>query len=117
MASTESTPVREATLLRQIHLAIGRRRDCMIWRNSKGTRQTDRAFVRMGLLADGSADLIGIGPGGRFLAIEVKRPNGRRNPDQVRFIDLVIGYGGIGGFAESVEDAIRIIDNAKELVG
>jgi len=51
------------------------------------------------------------------LAIEVKRPNGRRNPDQVRFIDLVIGYGGIGGFAESVEDAIRIIDNAKELVG
>lgn len=105
----------ETELLREIHLAIGGLPDCMVGRNNRGcfVRPRSSQRIQAGLLIDGSSDLIGIGPGGRFLAIEVKRPGGRRADDQRGFIDLVRRYGGIAGFAESVDDALDLIDAAR----
>ena len=61
----------------------------------------------------GVSDIIGILPrgvagsdGGRFLAIEVKRPAGRVSPHQALFLDRVNRIGGLGFVAYSTQDVI-----------
>jgi len=60
-------------------------------------------------LAEGSADLIGIGPDGLFLSIEVKQPGRNARPDQRRWRDMVLDCGGLAGTAHNVEEAGLII--------
>lgn len=104
----------ESDIQQSIRLALGRDRDVVLWRNSVGVAQTpDGRSQRFGL-CPGSADLIGIGPGGRFLAIEVKTPRGRVAPEQARFIDLVRARGGIAGICRSVKDAVALVEAARE---
>jgi hypothetical protein len=43
-----------------------------------------------------SADLIGIGPSGQFVSVEVKRPGGRVEPGQIAWAALVCKRGGLG---------------------
>jgi hypothetical protein len=52
----------------------------------------------------GAADLIGCLPDGRFIAGEVKAPNGRLSPEQQAFLEKIAGLGGLAIFAKSVED-------------
>jgi hypothetical protein len=55
------------------------------WRNSTGAvRIGPGRFIRFGKV--GSLDIEGILPGGRFLAVEVKAPDGRLSPEQKRFL-------------------------------
>lgn len=89
-----------------------------LWRNNSGVLRDDRGVpVRFGLGNDSprlnaalkSSDLIGIAPGGRFVAIEVKAPGWRgvrtdRERAQEAFINLVRGAGGIAGFVTSIEE-------------
>lgn len=104
----------ESDIQQSIRLALGRDRDVVLWRNSVGVGTTpDGRSQRFGL-CPGSADLIGIGPGGRFLAIEVKTNHGRVAPDQARFVDLVRARGGIAGICRSVEDAVALVQAARE---
>lgn len=55
---------------------------------------------------------------GRFIAVEVKRPGWRFNPNDKReqaqkaFIDLIISRGGVAGFCQSVDDFLRLIGKA-----
>lgn len=54
-------------------------RGIMAWRNNSGATHTERkdgsrGFVRFGRV--GSADILGVLPGGRFLAVECKAPRG-----------------------------------------
>lgn len=63
--------------------------------------------VRLG--PEGMSDLIGWGPGGRFLAIECKYGRGRATEAQAAFLELVRASGGMSGIARSVEDAGLII--------
>ena len=60
-------------------------------------------------LCKGGADIVGIAPCGRFLAIEVKTKTGRPTNDQLRFIEAVKRAGGIAGIARSVDDALQLI--------
>jgi hypothetical protein len=69
----------------------------------------DSSVIVFGL-CKGSADIIGIAPGGRFLAVEVKTKTGRVSPDQARFIEHVKAKGGVAGVARSVQDALDIIN-------
>ncbi len=55
----------------------------------------------------GVSDLIGIAPGGKFLAIEVKTEKGRLTEHQERFLEAVRRSGGIALVARSVEDVIE----------
>jgi hypothetical protein len=58
----------------------------------------------------GSADILGCLPGGRFLAIEVKAPDGRLSPEQREFLADIRGLGGIAIVARSyrdIEEAVR----------
>jgi hypothetical protein len=52
--------------------------------------------VRAGLEADGSSDLIGWTPDGKFVALEIKTPEGKVSPEQQHFIDVVNSAGGFG---------------------
>ena len=65
-------------------------------------------FMNVGL-AKGSADLIGIGPDGLFLSIEVKQPGQQPRPDQRKWRDMVLDRSGLAGTAHNVEEAGLII--------
>jgi hypothetical protein len=54
--------------------------------------------------ASGVSDILGVLPGGRFLAIEVKAPAGRVSPHQQQFIDTINQNGGLAFVARSVEE-------------
>lgn len=94
------------------------------WRNNSGAcvDATGRQ-VRYGLANDSaklnakfkSSDLIGIAPGGRFLAVECKPRGWRymstdRERAQLAFITRVNELGGIAGFATCVHDVARMVD-------
>jgi len=52
----------------------------------------------------GIADLLGILPGGRFLAVEVKKPGGKLTKDQRCFLLDVCIADGLGICVSSVEE-------------
>ena len=94
-----------------------------LWRNNNGACKDDTGRqIRYGLGHDSkrlnskwkSSDLIGIGSGGRFLAVEVKKPGwtapkNDRERAQSAFIGTVNSMGGQAGFATSVDDLHRIL--------
>ena len=65
-------------------------------------------MVKCGL-CKGSADIIGIGEGGRFVAAEVKTATGRVSAEQRAFLEHVNRRGGIAGVVRSVDDALALI--------
>jgi hypothetical protein len=58
----------------------------------------------------GIADIIGVLPGGRFLAIEVKRPGGELSPTQKLFLENVNRSGGLAFMASSLEEVIKTLN-------
>lgn len=81
---------------------------CMAFRNDTGALKADNGrLIRYGL-CKGSADIIGIAPDGRFLAVECKTPKGRTTPDQDRFLSAVRSRGGRAGVARSGDQAVLI---------
>jgi hypothetical protein len=100
----------EAELQYQIRLKLGREPDLMLWRNECGLAHHGRRTVRYGL-CPGSADLVGIGPGGRFCAIELKTPSGTLSTKQKQFLALVERRGGLVAVARSVSDAVETLES------
>lgn len=100
----------ESDIQRSIMLALSQA-GCLIWRNNSGILKNPAGIpIKFGVGNPGGSDLIGIAPGGRFIAIEVKTPRGRATPEQIRFIEAVKKHGGIAGIARSVEDALSLIN-------
>lgn len=70
-------------------------------------------FYRLYLLgkkpvSKGKADLTGMLDGGRFFALEVKRPKrGRASSDQREYLAVVASGGGIAATVRSFQDAKR----------
>ena len=62
---------------------------------------------------NGVSDILGILPGGRLLAVEVKTNRGRVSPLQQLFLDAINRYGGLGFVARSVEDVRREVNHVK----
>lgn len=90
------------------------KRGIITFRNNTGAlRDKNGRLVRYGLV-NGSSDIIGIMPGGVFLAIEVKYGRDTVKENQLSFIDAVKKQGGIAGIARSVEDAIKIIEGSHD---
>ena len=90
-----------------------------LWRNNSGAFKDETGrLVRYGLANTGAAinkviktsDLIGIGPGGQFWALECKAPgwkfrqSDKRAVAQLAFIKLVLSRGGMAKFVTGVED-------------
>lgn len=111
----------ETKIQNAIHLTLSEA-GCLIWRNETGNfwagkvihKERDTVtlsgarMVQAGL-CKGSADLIGITPGGRFIAVEIKTPQGRATAEQLRFIDAVRASGGIAGICRSPKEALTLL--------
>jgi penicillin-binding protein-related factor A (putative recombinase) len=61
-------------------------------------------YIPVGL--KGVSDILGVLSGGRFLAIEVKRPSGKLSEAQVEFLQNINLHGGLGFVAHSIDDVI-----------
>lgn len=61
-----------------------------------------KRFVRFG--EKGASDIIGILPGGRFLAVECKAENGRLSEYQIEYLANVRRMGGLAVVAKSSAD-------------
>ena len=55
----------------------------------------------------GISDILGVLPGGRMLAIEVKTEKGKLSPHQERFIQNVNDNGGLAFVARSFDDVVQ----------
>ena len=53
---------------------------------------------------NGVADILGVTPGGRFVAIECKSKKGKASKAQEHFLSMVSNFGGLGFIARSIED-------------
>lgn len=110
----------EAAVQANIQLEAARRGGAL-WRNNSGAC-VDQAgrMVRYGLANTSSrindvfksSDLIGMDGTGRFMAVEVKAPGFKgprsdREKAQGNFLGKVRSMGGIGLFAQSVEDVFQ----------
>jgi hypothetical protein len=58
----------------------------------------------------GCADLLGQLVTGQLLAIECKRPGGRKRPEQRAFLEQVRAAGGLGIFATSIDEVRAALD-------
>jgi hypothetical protein len=74
------------------------------WRaNNIASPGKDGAFRKFAGMP-GMADILGILPGGRFLAIEVKSETGKATPNQLKFGEAINRNGGLWFEARSVAD-------------
>lgn len=74
--------------------------------NTVGVWDADKKIYRKTgkFTLKGTSDIIGILPGGRMLAIEVKSPKGVVSVSQQAFLKKVNSMGGLGFIARSVAD-------------
>ena len=73
------------------------------WRINSGAYKTERGgFVRYG--APGMADVYAVGPAGRSIWIECKRPEGGRlSAAQAEFLEVINKAGGVGIVVNSID--------------
>lgn len=57
----------------------------------------------------GTSDILGCLPGGRFFALEAKRPGKKATLKQQAFLESVREIGGIAGVASSIEEAAEVL--------
>ena len=83
-----------------------------IWRNNRGLFVTldGGRKARAGLSFNGSSDLIGIAPDGKFIAIEVKSKGKKPSKTQREFLALVKSHDGYAGWVDNFEDYIKLLD-------
>ncbi len=65
---------------------------CFCWRNNTGALPVGKRFIRFG--HPGSADIVGLLPGGQFFCVECKCGRNPLTPAQAHFLDTVRTAGG-----------------------
>jgi len=106
--------MRESDVQVSVRLVFGQADGFVVWRNNQGLAEYEDYKVRYGV-AEGGSDLLGIAPGGLFLAVEVKRPKNKRTQDnQRRFLELVLQLGGVACVCRSKEQAENQIDGIRK---
>jgi hypothetical protein len=97
---------RETDLVRAC-LQLLRLRGVLAWRVNSGAVAGEyrgrRRFVKFNT-AKGCSDILGILPGGRFLAVECKMPGRKTTPDQAAFLDAVRMAGGLALVVRDVRE-------------
>lgn len=81
-----------------------------VWRNNTGATHYENSKGRKRMVRygkPGSSDIIGLTKDGKFLAIEVKRPNGKTTKLQEMFLQNINANGGVGFVATSIDDVIN----------
>jgi len=80
-----------------------------VWRNNTGCLK-DKTNRPVFFGKPGSADIIGVLPGGRFIAVECKTPKGKLSEKQKEFLQNVEEMGGLTVVARSVDDVINVVE-------
>ena len=79
------------------------------WRNNSAAmvigEGPSRRFLRAGIV--GGSDVLGILPGGKLMALEIKRPGGKTTEAQEAFLQRVRDAGGVALVITSVEELIQ----------
>lgn len=83
-------------------------RGIFAWRNNTGCAWIGNRPIRYGL--PGSADILGLLPNGRFLAVECKSAKGRQSDTQKTFEELVVKNNGVYILARSAEDLEKTLE-------
>jgi hypothetical protein len=81
-----------------------------VWKNHNVgvySKQAERYISYGG--TKGIADIIGICPNGKLIAIEVKKHGGYATAEQKEFLSLIENFNGIAGLARSIEDVEEIL--------
>lgn len=82
------------------------------WRQNTGAfimqDKGRKRFIRCGIA--GLSDIIGILPGGKFLAIELKVPGGRLTKAQKNFLEMIRKNNGIAIVAFCLDDVMEVIE-------
>lgn len=87
------------------------KRGCRVYNHTVGvfyTRTGDR--IRIG--TPGEADIWGVAPGGRAIFLELKMPGKKPRQNQLDFLAAMKSMGAISGWCTSVEEAVRIVEEA-----
>ena len=82
-------------------------RGIIAWRNQSGFIRLGGRFINLG--EEGSPDIVGLLPSGRFLAIEVKTQTTKPSKIQKDFLQKITNSGGLAIIARSVEDVEKNI--------
>ena len=68
----------------------------------------DGRIIKIGI--NGFADLFGFRlSDGKFIVLEIKQPNGKRSPEQIKFGNAMSKQNVIYGVAHNIDEAIKII--------
>lgn len=128
MAAERGPEQSESEVQSAIRLHLGQLPDVRVWRNTVGDLPAAlsggrKTRVKFGL-AVGSSDLLCIvAPAGRWLAIEVKESTWKpaksgkkfeQEQEQRDWIAVVEKFGGVGGFARSVDEAMELVERARK---
>lgn len=93
-------------------LALLKLRGVFAWRTNQGGVPLKEGGFRPGPTR-GVSDIIGVLPGGRFLAVECKRIGGRVSEEQWAFLESVTRAGGLALIAHSAEELDAQLSAAK----
>ena len=80
---------------------------CIAWRQNSGSVRVGSRTINMG--GKGQPDIMGILPGGRFLAIENKSNGSAVAPEQVSWMEKARAQGAYCFIARSLEDVVDYI--------
>lgn len=101
---------REHELQNEIRLALSD--SCVLFRINVGGAYTEDGRWFSSGVPKGYSDLSGVRRSdGRAVFIEVKTPTGRIRPEQRDFIEAMQKCGALAGFARSIEEAKRIVED------
>ena len=79
-------------------------KEVFCWRQNQGVIPGKDGTYRRFVGLRGVSDILGVLPGGRILAVEVKRPGGKLSDYQDVFLDHVASLGGVACCVSSVEE-------------
>lgn len=102
----KAKPPLEQEILRQC-LQWLRLHRVFAWRQNQGAMTGTHKGKRWHLQfagVEGISDIIGVLPGGRFLAAECKRAGNKPTPTQTAFLEDVNRRGGVGIVVRSVDE-------------
>lgn len=96
-------------------LALGQQPDVLVMDNPSGVARYGRAAVPygVGLAHRGGADLICVGPGGVFMALEVKSLDGEQREAQASFEAAVLDRGGVYRLVRSAVEALAWLEELR----
>ncbi len=101
----------ETDLSRAIREAVNLQPDAYVIRVQSGMLQAlYRGRARwIHLAPKGTSDYLGIGPGGQFLALEVKAKRGKLTTDQRLFLRRIRDLGGVAAEVRSAAEAVAVV--------